>query len=243
MNTLCAIIVSRGLDEMLRFCLKSFFESADQLHDSVEVIIADNASSRPYTKSSFSDSRIRVLRFDVQTRFATACNRGVKECRTEKLIFLNNDVFLDQSSLCKMLQNSCRAGVGVVGSWLYFPDGRVQHRGVVFGNNDIGPYHLSRGQFLEPCSPFEEYQAVTGACLMVNRRLFNHLGGFNESYQFGLEDIDFCLRVRQHGYRVICADAGRPMHFESFTPGRVELDVSSRCLFLEHWRGKYTIDG
>ena len=243
MNTLCAIIVSRGLDEMLRFCLKSLFESADRLHDSVEVIIADNASPRPYTESSFSDRRIRVLRFDVQTGFAAACNRAVKECGTEKLIFLNNDVFLDCSSLNIMLQNSCRADIGVVGSWLYFPDGRVQHRGVVFGNDDIGPYHLNRGQFLEPLCPFEEYQAVTGACLMVNRMLFNQLGGFNESYEFGLEDIDFCLRVRQHGYRVICANAGRPMHFESFTPGRVELDVPSRHLFLKHWRGKYTIDG
>jgi len=243
MNSLCAIIVSRGLDEMLRFCLKSFFESANQLSDSVKVLIADNASPRPYIESSFSDRRIRVLRFDVQTRFATACNRVVKECETEKLIFLNNDVFLDRSTLKKMLENSCRASIGVVGSWLYFPDGRVQHRGVVFGNNDIGPYHLNRGQFLEPCSPFEEYQAVTGACLMVNRKLFNQLGGFNESYQFGLEDIDFCLRVRQHGYRVICVNAGRPMHFESFTPGRVELDGPSRQLFLEHWRGKYTIDG
>ena len=243
MNTLCAIIVSRGFDEMLRFCLKSFFESAEQLRDSVEVIIADNASPRPYTESSFSDSRVRVLRFDVQTRFAAACNRAVKECGTEKLIFLNNDVFLDRLSLYKMLENSCRAGTGVVGSWLYFPDGRVQHRGVVFGSGDIGPYHLNRGQFLEAHIPFEEYQAVTGACLMVNRSLFNQLGGFNESYQFGLEDIDFCLRVRQHGYRVICANAGRPMHFESFTPGRVELDGPSRQLFLEHWREKYTIDG
>ena len=115
MNTLCAIIVSRGLDEMLRFCLKSFFESADQLHDSVQVIIADNASPRPYTKSSFSDSRVRVLRFDVQTRFAAACNRAVKESGAEKLIFLNNDVFLDRSSIDKMVENSSRVGVGVVG--------------------------------------------------------------------------------------------------------------------------------
>ena len=242
-SRLCAVIVSRGLDEMLRFCLKSFFESAAQLSDSVQVIVADNASSRPYTASSFSDSRVRLLRFDAQTGFAAACNRAVQGCAAEQLLFLNNDVLLDRPSLVQMLQHSCAAGIGVIGSWLYFPDGRVQHRGVVFGNDDIGPYHLDRGRFLEPCCPFEEFQAVTGACLMVSRELFSRIGGFDESYAFGLEDIDFCLRVRQCGQRVICVNAGRPLHFESLTPGRVELDVSSRQLFLQRWRGKYTIDG
>ena len=242
-SRLCAVIVSRGLDEMLHFCLKSFFESAAGLLDQVQVIVADNASFRPYTASSFSDSRVRLLRFDVQTGFAAACNRAVEECEAEQLLFLNNDVLLDRSSLEMMLQQHSAAGIGVTGAWLYFPDGRVQHRGVVFGGNDIGPYHLDRGRFIEPRCPVEEFQAVTGACLMVGRDLFGRIGGFDESYSFGLEDIDFCLRVRQRGDRVICVSAGRPLHFESLTPGRVELDVSSRQLFLRRWRGKYTIDG
>jgi GT2 family glycosyltransferase len=242
-NRLCAVIVSRGLDEMLRFCLKNFFESAAQLSDQVQVIVADNASARPYTASSFPDSRVRLLRFDVQTGFAEACNRAVRECVAEQLLFLNNDVLLDHSSLIRMLQHGCVDDIGVAGSWLYFPDGRVQHRGVVFGKDDIGPYHLDRGRFIEPRCAIEDFQAVTGACMMVKRDLFIQIGGFDESYSFGLEDIDFCLRVRQYGQRVVCVSAGRPLHFESLTPGRVELDVSSRQLFLQRWRGKYTIDG
>jgi GT2 family glycosyltransferase len=193
--------------------------------------------------SSFSDNRVRLLRFDVHTGFAAACNRAMKECKAQQLLFLNNDVLLDRSSLVQMLRHSCEAGIGVTGAWLYFPDGRVQHRGVVFGREDIGPYHLDRGRFLEPCGPVQEFQAVTGACLMVSRELFSQIGGFDESYSFGLEDIDFCLRVRQGGQQVVCVSAGRPLHFESLTPGRVELDVSSRQLFLTRWRGKYTIDG
>lgn len=242
-SRLCAVIVSCGLDEMLRFCLKSFFDSAAQLSDPVEVIVVDNASSRPYNSFSFADDRVRLLRFDVHAGFAAACNRAVRECKAEQLLFLNNDVLLDRSSLAGMLQHSCAAGAGVTGSWLYFPDGRVQHRGVVFGRDDIGPYHLDRGRFLEPRGSVEEFQAVTGACLMVNRELFGQIGGFDESYAFGLEDIDFCLRARQCGQRVICVSAGRPLHFESLTPGRVELDAASRQLFLSRWRGKYTIDG
>jgi GT2 family glycosyltransferase len=242
-SRLCAVIVSRGLDEMLRFCLKCFFESAEQVSGSVEAVVVDNASLRPYLATSFPDSRVRLLRFDASTGFAAACNQAVRDCEAEHLLFLNNDVFLDRSTLVRMLQHGTVEGVGVTGSWLYFPDGRVQHCGVVFGDGEIGPYHLHRGQFMEPRSQFETFQAVTGACLMVSRALFNRIGGFDESYSFGLEDIDLCLRVRQAGQRVICVDAGRPMHFESFTPGRIELDVSSRRLFMERWRDKYTIDG
>jgi len=242
-HRLCAVIVSRGLDELLRFCLKNFFESASGLSDQVQVIVADNASARPYTASSFPDSRVRLLRFDTQTGFAAACNRAVQECDAEQLLFLNNDVLLDRSTLVRMMEHCDAPGIGVIGSWLYFPDGRVQHRGVVFGSDDIGPYHLDRGGYLEPRCAFQEFQAVTGACLMVERELFSRIGGFDESYSFGLEDIDFCLRVRQSGRRVICVNAGRPLHFESLTPGRVELDVSSRQLFLQRWRGKYSIDG
>ena len=242
-NRLCAVIVSRGLDEMLRFCLKSFLESSVHLSEPVEVIVADNASPRPYTISSLADRRIRLLRFDRHTAFATACNKAVQESTSEYLLFLNNDVLLDQSSLLRMLQHGCHADIGVTGAWLYFPDGRVQHRGVVFGRDEIGPYHLDRGRFLEPNRVVEDFQAVTGACMMVRRGLFEQVGGFDESYAFGLEDIDFCLRVRQRGHRVVCVNAGRPLHFEALTPGRVELDVSSRQLFLERWRGKYTIDG
>lgn len=242
-NLLCAVIVSRGLDEMLRFCLKSFFESSVHLSEPVEVIVADNASPRPYNASSFADRRIRLLRFDGHKAFATACNKAMQESTSEYVLFLNNDVLLDQSSLLLMMQHGCNAGIGVTGSWLYFPDGRVQHRGVVFGRDDIGPYHLDRGRFLEPLCFVEDFQAVTGACMMVRRELFEQVGGFDESYAFGLEDIDFCLRVRQRGHRVVCVNAGRPLHFESLTPGRIELDVTSRQLFLERWRGKYTIDG
>jgi len=142
---LCAIIISRGLDEMLRFCLKSFFESARELACPVEAIVVDNASGRPYAASSFSDGRVRLLRFDVHAGFAAACNQAVRSCSTKQLLFLNNDVLLDQTTLAAMIGQQDQAGIGVTGARLYFPDGRIQHRGVVFGRDDIGPYHLDRG--------------------------------------------------------------------------------------------------
>lgn len=242
-HRLCAVIVSRGLDELLRFCIKDFFDSAAALSGPVQVIVADNASPRPYLASAFPDPRVGLLRFDTQTGFGAACNRAVEACDAEYLLFLNNDVLLDGPTLAGMMQHCEAPGVGAVGACLYFPDGRVQHEGVVFGAEDIGPYHLNRGSYQEPRADSRDFQAVTGACLMVSRALFQEIGGFDEAYAFGLEDIDFCLRVRQSGQRVVCVKAGRSLHFESLTPGRVELDVPSRRLFLERWRGKYSIDG
>ena len=84
---------------------------------------------------------------------------------------------------------------------------------------------------------------MTGACLLVRTALWRDLGGLDESYPFGLEDVDLCLRARQRGARIFCSGETDSLHFESMTPGRVELDVPSRRLFMERWGGRYTIDG
>jgi GT2 family glycosyltransferase len=79
--------------------------------------------------------------------------------------------------------------------------------------------------------------------MLARAALWQELGGLDESYPFGLEDVDFCLRARQRGWRVLCAGEHDSLHFESMTPGRAELDVASRRLFMQRWRGRYTLDG
>jgi GT2 family glycosyltransferase len=88
-----------------------------------------------------------------------------------------------------------------------------------------------------------EYQAVTGACLLTTGHVWHSLGGLEEAYPFGLEDIDFCLRARMAGWRVFCDNRTDSLHFESTTPGRVKKDIRSRKLFMKNWQGRYTIDG
>jgi GT2 family glycosyltransferase len=129
-------------------------------------------------------------------------------------------------------------------SRLLFPDGTIQHCGVVFGAGAVGPYHLHRRQPAHTLSRSAcEYQAVTGACMLVDGEVFRSLQGLDESYPFGLEDIDFCLRVRQSGRRIYCMNDTESLHFESMTEGRVGLDIPSRRLFMDRWAGKYAIDG
>ena len=79
--------------------------------------------------------------------------------------------------------------------------------------------------------------------MLVKREVWEELSGLDESYPFGLEDIDFCLRARQRGWRIFCCNDTDSLHFESMTPGRVELDVDSRRLFMQRWQGRYGVDG
>jgi GT2 family glycosyltransferase len=133
---------------------------------------------------------------------------------------------------------------GICGSRLLFPDNTIQHCGVVFGAGDKGPYHCfyKAPNHIVPRMNLE-YQAVTGACMLVKSEVWDGVNGMDEGYDFGLEDIDFCLRARQRGWNVICCNKVDSLHFESMTPGRVDRDVPSRERFMDTWKGHYCIDG
>jgi len=139
---------------------------------------------------------------------------------------------------------ACCSNAGLCGTRLISPDGTIQHTGVRFGPGGIGPYHVSHGQPSAIVSRLNgEFQAVTGACLLIRQSTWDHLGGLSGEFAFGLEDIDFCLRARQKGYRVCCSCRTDSLHLESMTPGREKPDTRSRRVFMNKWRGRYAIDG
>ncbi|MHA7838402.1 MAG: glycosyltransferase [bacterium] len=249
------VIVSKGLDALLGVCLTHLRVALEALDADGPgspdpptphaIVVVDNASPIPYDLSRFPFSGIELLRFDVDQSFGRACNAGFAAHPNDRVLLLNNDVLLSPDALRGMLRLlESRPDVGLCGSRLVFPDGRIQHCGVVFGAGKIGPYHVDRGRRSDRVlrGP-RELQAVTGACLLVRRSVWDALGGLDESYPFGLEDIDLCLRARQRGWRVLCDNDSESLHFESMTPGRVELDVGSRRLFMQRWSRRYTLDG
>ena len=242
-----AVVVSKGLDTLLRFCLEQLRRALDRAGDPQRhaVVIVDNASEIPYDPKRLGQPGAHFLRFDVARSFARACNAGVLARPNDFVLLLNNDVLLADAALAHMLKAlDALPRTGVCGSRLLFPDGTIQHCGVVFGTKGRGPYHVARGRPGHLVSRgVAEYQAVTGACLLCRGTLWEALGGLDEDYPFGLEDIDFCLRAREIGWRVVCVNDVNSLHFESMTPGRVELDVPSRRLFMERWEGRYTLDG
>ena len=248
MTTLTVVIPTRGLEPLLRVCLDCLaaaVASATSTEPLVaRVVVVDNATPHPIRLAAGGDPPVEVLRFDAHQPFAVCCNRAVAAAPAALVLLLNNDVLLDPQALPEMLAViAADPTVGICGTRLVFPDGRLQHAGVRFAPT-LGPYHHERGRDAATVSRMlGRPQAVTGACMLIRGALWDELGGLDESYPFGLEDIDFCLRAGRAGWAVRCAQRVESLHFESMTPGRVELDAPSRRLFMERWQGRYTIDG
>lgn len=240
-----AVVLSRDLDALLRTCLRSLARAAEVAACELSVVVVDNSSRAPCPHAFADAPRFRLLRFDAHHSFGFGCNAGARLIDADAFLFLNNDALLDPRALADMLAVlAAHPRTGICGTRLVFPDDTIQHAGVVFGPGDQGPYHIHRRRptavVPRAAAPF---QAVTGACMLVRRDLFAALGGFDEAFPFGLEDVDLCLRAGSSGCEIRCAQGTDSLHFESLTPGRVELDVPSRRMLMERWKGRYTVDG
>jgi GT2 family glycosyltransferase len=241
------VVVSCGLDRLLHVCLGALDRALAPRRPGApdRTVVVDNASPQPYPAGRIEALGASLLRFDAPTSFAHACNEGFRAQPNDLVLLLNNDVLLEPDAIQAMVRVLDEdPGVGICGLRLLFPDGTLQHGGVVFGDGAVGPYHWAR-RLPDDAVPRDNraFQAVTGACALIRNELWQALGGLDVSYPFGLEDVDFCLRALATGARIVCCHEADGLHFESMTPGRVEKDKPSRRLFMERWRGRYGIDG
>jgi GT2 family glycosyltransferase len=238
----CSIIIPAfNRTAFTRACLLAIERSVPAEQCPHEVIVVDNGSTdeTPQVLSAWSRSRAnaRVASVGQNLGFARACNEGARLARGHYLLFMNNDTLPTPGWLQKMLRLAeSEAQVGIVGSKLLFPNGRIQHIGVVFDQNK-NPRHIYRGlsSDIPPAKTSREYQAATGACLLVARDLYQVVGGMDEGYENSYEDVDLCMKVRARGYRVlVCADSV-VYHFESMSEGRRASDFRNQALFKARW--------
>jgi GT2 family glycosyltransferase len=218
------IIPTRDRIHLLRRCLAGILERT--AYRNVEVVIVDNASVEPATLEFLESCGAQIVRDPGPFNFARLCNVGVRHTRGEHLLFLNNDAEpCDAEWLSAMLELSQRPGVGAVGAKLYYPDGRIQHLGIVVGINGTAA-QIFRGAPADHSGYFggafaiRECSAVTGACLMTRREVFETLGGFDETFAVNFNDVDYCLRVRASGFRVMFTPYARLIHHEFATRER-----------------------
>jgi GT2 family glycosyltransferase len=142
------------------------------------------------------------------------------------LLFLNNDTeVLEEEWLDRMLQWFERPGVGVVGAKLLYPNGRVQHAGVILGIGGLAGHIFTEERentfgFFGTDGWYRNLSAVTGACLMIPRDLYERIGGFDETFQLIYSDVQLCLRATDLGYRVVYTPEARLLHHESATHHR-----------------------
>ena len=219
------IIPTRNKKALLQTTLESIWSRTD--YDRYEIIVVDNQSTEPDAVDYLASlrSRCQVQQWSHPFNYSALNNFGVTHSRGEQLLFLNNDVEVTQGDwLTAMLEHAQRPDVGAVGARLLYADGRIQHAGVVVGINRVAAnaFRSWPGQTmgnLRLADVSRNCSAVTGACMMVPRRIFDEVGGFDERLRVVLNDVDLCLKIRQRGYLVVYTPHASLYHYEGSSRG------------------------
>lgn len=227
------IIPTRDRVEMLRRCIESIRKKST--YHNYEIVVVDNDSRERETLDYLSSLAGRVIRYPHDFNYAKIVNVAAREAEGSILVFLNNDTeIISPDWIQALLEHGQRPEVAAVGGRLFYPDGRVQHEGIIMGlgggsagNVDHGGY-FGLGECVHNCS------AVTGACMLTRSSLFWELGGFDERLRVAFNDVDFCLRARQKGYRIVYTPFATLYHYESASRGSLHPEEDEK-FFRARW--------
>lgn len=218
------LLPTRDRAELLETSARGVLEKTD--YPAIELLILDNGSVEPETAAVFErlarDPRVRILPMPGPFNFSKLNNDGAAVARGEILLLLNNDVeIIDADWLREMVSLAVRQEIGCVGAKLLYPDRRIQHAGVNMAAR-TGCAHVGRlSGHADPgdmgaLAITRTHSAVTGACLAIRAKVFEEVGGLDAAaFQVGYNDVDLCLKARDHGYRTVCSPFATLFHLES----------------------------
>ena len=245
------IICTRDRIDLLRPCIESVLEKTS--YKNYDILVVDN-NSREQSTHEFLDEcrnnpRLRVIKDEGEFNFSALNNRAASQASGDVLCFLNNDtVVISSEWLEEMVSHAMREEIGAVGAKLLFPDGRIQHAGIVLGMGGIAGHvfaglpgdsdgYMGRAQLIQ------NYTAITGACMVMRKSVFVEVGGFNETeLKISFNDIDLCLRIHSAGYRNLWTPYALLYHHQSasrgqdVTPSQQELAATEADYFHNRWR-------
>lgn len=233
------VIPSKDQGEVIGRCLDSIFGLTD--YPAFEVILVDNGTTDPVALAAFERHPIKKVAFNEKFNYSRANNLGVAASDGEFVLLLNNDTeVLDADWLRTLVAYLADPRVGAVGPVLLYPDGRVQHAGVVLGCRGTADHAMRffpaevDGYAGSLCCS-REVSAVTAACLLMRRALFDELGGLSEDYATHYQDVDLCLKIREKNYSIICAAYPRLVHYESLSRKEGGYDRIDRAILIDRW--------
>ena len=223
------LVPTRNGVQILRPCVDAILERTHYRH--FELLILDNQSDCPETLAYMQevtqrDERVRVLRWDEPFNYSAINNFGASQAHGSIIGLINNDVEpINEEWLTEMVSHVCRSEIGCVGAKLYYPNGMLQHGGVILGLGDVaGHAHrfFSRDSdgYTGRLKLTQNLSAVTAACLLLRKSVFNNVGGLNEQdLTIAYNDVDLCLKVREAGYRNLWTPHAELYHHESISRG------------------------
>lgn len=244
------IIPNKDHTDDLDKCVRSLFEKNTYKH--IEIIVVENNSTEDETFAYYDrlqkNPSVRVVYFKGKFNYSAINNFGIQKARGDYLLLLNNDTEIKEpDSIARMLGRLQRPDLGIVGAKLYYPDGTIQHGGVVVGLGGVGAHAFmmfpgeSEG-YMARLAAAGNYSAVTAACLMVKRAAYEEAGGLNEDLEVAFNDVDFCLRVRKTGRLIAFEPHAELWHYESKSRGNDDTPEKKKRFdgevfrFIDLWR-------
>lgn len=221
------------VDDLSR-CVESIINLST--YDNYEIVIVENNSEtaeiRTYYEEISRHPRVQVVEYKGDFNYSKINNFGVQYAKGEYLLLLNNDTeVITPDWMEELLMYAMRKDIGVVGAKLYYPDKTIQHAGIVIGlgaHRTAGHTHYRIPEanvgYMGRLCYAQDVTAVTGACMMVSKALYEELGGLDESFTVALNDVDFCLRVREKGFLNIFTPFAELYHYESKSRGSDKKD-------------------
>jgi GT2 family glycosyltransferase len=221
------VIPTKNNQRLLAPCLESLIKITT--YDNFSIHIVDNNSNDPGTRRFYdvieSEPRIKIHPYPQAFNYSQANNLGAKKSMSDLLLFLNDDMeIFDPKWLEELVQWAVRPEIGVVGGKLIRSSRIIQHAGIVMGLNGFaGHIYLNAPEHYQglfgSVNWYRDYLAVTGACQMMRREVFEEVGGYDEGFRLAFGDIDLCLRIHEKGYRNIYTPFATLYHYEGKSRG------------------------
>ena len=247
------VIANKDHVEDLKRCVSSILEKST--YDNFEIIVVENNSTTEeifsyYQEIQKKDERIRVITCEGRFNYSRVNNTGVREATGDYILLLNNDTeVITVNWLEELLMYAQREDVGAVGAKLYYKNKTIQHAGVVIGlgaHRTAGHTHYGQSRenlgYMGRLCYAQNVSAVTGACLMVKKALYEEVGGLEEEFEISLNDVDFCLKLRKKGYLNVFTPFAELYHYESISRGLDDQGQKARRYnaeserFREKWK-------
>ena len=250
-NPLVSIVIpNKDHHKDLDLCIRSITDRAT--YKNIEFIVVENNSTKPETFDYYTEIQkefpsVHVVTWEREFNYSAINNFGVQSAEGEYLLFLNNDTEIIEPRMIEEMLGFCqREDVGIAGARLLYQDDTIQHAGVVVGFGGIAGHtfiglHKSENSYFNRAMCAQDYSAVTAACMMSKRSVFDAVGGFTEELAVAFNDIDYCMKVRAAGKLVVYAPYATMYHYESKsrgledTPEKVARFNREIAIFARRW--------
>jgi GT2 family glycosyltransferase len=237
------IIPTRNSPDLIQTCIEGLIKDTD--YPNKEVILVDNQSTDPETLSLYhewsSSGAVSIIPFNQPFNYSAACNLGAAAARGDYLLFLNNDIeVIEHGWLEELVRWAQLPGIGVVGTKLLYPNGTIQHGGMVL-SQEAGHIFRHEPDDLETAptdaifgtpNTYRNVTMLTGACQLLKRSVFNEIGGYDERSLLVASDSILCLEASRLGYRNLYTPYAQLIHHESSTRGQTD-EGDDRLLFAQ----------